>query len=128
MAKLSELVKTNLNKDTISIQGTPIPVVFTMRSFPFIEQAYGKKYVIFEKELNTMMSKENLLMGHRETKLMYSLVYGMVRSGGTDCTPSELEGSIPFADLPDIFDKVVGIFNNQNFQKSDMDRMKTEKK
>lgn len=128
MAKLSSLVNTKLNKDTIKIQGVNIPVVFTMRSFPFVEQAYGKQYVIFEKELNAMMTGKDFVMGHKQTKLMYALVYGMVRTAGTDCTLSEIEGSIPFSELPDIFEKVMGIFNNQIFQKTDLERIKTEKK
>jgi len=128
MAKLSNLVNTSLNKEVIKIQGVAIPVIFTMRSFPFVEQAYGKQYLFFEKELNNMMSNKNQTMGHKETKLMYALVYAMVRTGGTECTLSEIEGSISFSDLPDIFEKVMGIFNNQTFQKTDMERIKTAKK
>lgn len=128
MAKLSNLVNTNLNKDTIKIQGVDIPVIFTMRSFPFVEQAYGKQYVIFEKELNSIMTGKDMIMGHKETKLMYALVYAMVRTGGTDCTLREIEGSIPFGELPAIFEKVLSIFNNQTFQQKDIDRIKTEKK
>jgi len=128
MAKLSNLVNTSLNKDTIKIQGVEIPVIFTMRSFPFVEQGYGKQYVVFEKELNSMMSGKDLVMGHKETKLMYALIYSMVRTAGTECTLREIENSIPFSELPNIFEKVISIFNNQTFQKTDMKRIKTEKK
>lgn len=128
MAKLSNLVNTKLNKDTVQIQGVDIPVIFTMRSFPFIEQAYGKQYAIFERDLNTIMTGKDFLMGHKETKLMYALIYGMIRTGGTECTPYELESSIPIGDLVEIFKKALEIFNNQTFQKKDMDRIKTEKK
>jgi uncharacterized protein YjhX (UPF0386 family) len=128
LAKLSDLVNVNINRDTIKIQGVDIPVIFTMKSFPFVEEAYGKPYHIFEKDLNRMLQKGNIRLGKNEIKLMSALIYAMVRSGGTECTPKELEGSIPISDLSGVFQTVLNIFNNQMFQKEDMDKMKTEKK
>jgi len=128
LAKLSDLVNVNINRDTIQIQGVSIPVIFTMKSFPYIEEAYGKPYHIFEKDINRMLQKGRLTLGKKEVRLMNALIYAMVRSGGTECTPKELEGSIPLSDLPDIFKTVFNIFNNQMFQKEDMDKIKTEKK
>lgn len=128
MAKLSDLVNVNINKDTIRIQGVSIPVIFTMKSFPFVEEAYGKAYHIFEKDINKMLVNGTVILGKKETKLMYALIYAMVKSGGTDCTPYELENSIPIADLEGIFQTVLDIFNRQNFQKEDMEKIKTEKK
>ena len=58
---------------------------------------------------------------------MRSLIYAMMRSGGTECTPTEVKNSIPLYDLPDIFKVVFNIFNNQNFQHSDMEKLKQEK-
>ncbi|MED3792124.1 hypothetical protein P4571_06705 [Niallia alba] len=128
MAKLSDLVNVNINRDTIRIQGVSIPVIFTMKSFPFVEEAYGKAYHIFEKDINKMLVNGTVILGKKETKLMYALIYAMVKSGGTDCTPYELENSIPIADLEGIFQTVLDIFNRQNFQKEDMEKIKTEKK
>ncbi|NEX77372.1 hypothetical protein G4Z05_00450 [Bacillus thermocopriae] len=128
MAKLSDLVNVNINRDTIKIQDVDIPVIFTMKSFPFVEEAYGKPYHIFEKDLNRMLQKGTVKLGKNETRLMSALIYAMVRSGGTECTPKELEGSIPISDLSGVFQTVLNIFNNQMFQKEDMDKMKTEKK
>jgi len=128
LAKLSDLVNVNINRDTIQIQGVSIPVIFTMKSFPYIEEAYGKPYHIFEKDINRMLQKGRLTLGKKEVRLMNALIYAMVRSGGTDCTPSEIENAIPLSDLPDIFKTVFNIFNNQMFQKEDMDKIKTEKK
>jgi hypothetical protein len=99
-----------------------------MKSFPYIEEAYGKPYHIFEKDINRMLQKGRLTLGKKEVRLMNALIYAMVRSGGTDCTPSEIENAIPLSDLPDIFKTVFNIFNNQMFQKEDMDKIKTEKK
>lgn len=128
MAKLSDLVNVNINRDTIKIQNVDIPVIFTMKSFPYVEEAYGKPYHVFEKDLNRMLAKGKVTLGKNEIRLMSALIYAMVRSGGTECTPKELEGAIPLSDLPGIFQTVLSIFNNQMFQKEDMDKIKTEKK
>ncbi|KLV26212.1 phage protein [Niallia circulans] len=128
MARLSDLVNVNINRDEIKIQGVSIPVIFTMKSFPFVEEAYGKAYHIFEKDIHKMLTTGTVVLGKKETKLMYSLIYAMVKSGGTDCTPYELENSIPIADLEGIFQTVLDIFNRQNFQTEDMEKIKTEKK
>lgn len=124
MAKLKDLVNVNINRDTITIQGKKIPVIFSMLAFPYIEEAYGKPYHVFEKDLNIMLRKGKVRLGKNELRLMYSLIYAMVRAGGTECTPKELEGAIPFSDLHSIFETVLNIFNNQHFQKEDMDKLK----
>jgi len=128
MAKLSDLVNVNINRNTIRIQGVEIPVIFTMKSFPYIEEAYGKPYHVWERDVNRMLQKGTVQLGKKETNLMYALIYAMIRSGGTECTPKEIEGAIPLSDLPDIFQTALNIFNNQNFQKSDIEKLKTEKK
>lgn len=128
MTKLSDLINVKINQDTIKIQGVEIPVIFTFKSFPFIEEAYGKEYGAFEKDINEMMKTGKVSLGKKEVKLMNALIYAMVKSGGTDCTPFEIETSIPISDLPDIFRTALGIFNNQNFQFADMEKLKTEKK
>lgn len=128
MAKLSDLINININRDTIKIQGVEIPVIFTMKSFVYVEEAYGKPYHIFEKEINVMLEKGEVQLGKNEIKLMNALIYAMVRSGGTTCTPYELERSIPLNDLPGIFEITLKIFNNQNFQKVDQEKIKEEKK
>lgn len=128
MAKLSDLVNVNINRDEIKIQGQSIPVIFTFKSFPYVEEAYGKPYHIFEKDLHRMLQKGKISLGKNEVRLMNALIYAMVRGGGTDCTPYELENSIPLRDLPGIFEVAFKIFNEQNFQKSDEDKLKKEKK
>ncbi|OAK72689.1 hypothetical protein [Lederbergia galactosidilytica] len=128
MAKLKDLVNVNINRNTIKIQGVEIPVIFTFESFPYLEQAYGKPYHVFEKDLNAMMKKGRVTLGKNEFKLMKALIYAMVRSGGTDCTVHELEGAISIDDLPGVFQVVLGIFQNQIFQAEDAKKIKTEKK
>ena len=128
MAKLRDLVNVDINRDTIKIQGVEIPVIFTFKAFPFVEEAYGKPYHVFEKDLNNMMKKGHLKLGKNETRLMSSLIYAMVRAGGTETTPTELESSIPVSDLLGIFTVVLRIFGDQQFQAEDMEKIKEEKK
>ncbi|MEN1934967.1 hypothetical protein AAIE21_04990 [Paenibacillus sp. 102] len=128
MARLSDLVNVDINRNTIKIQKAEIPVIFTMESFPYLEEAYGKPYHEFQKEMNDMLKTGTVTMGKNETRLMYILIYSMVRSGGTECTLNEIKGSIPLNDLPDIFQAVFDIFNNQDFQAEDMEKLKQEKK
>lgn len=128
MAKLSDLINIKINQDTIRVQGVDIPVVFTFKSFPLIEEAYGEPYGVFEKEINGMLATGQVVLGPKEIKLMNALVYAMIKSGGTDCSVEEIESAIPISDLPGIFQTALNIFNNQNFQKSDMNLIKNEKK
>ncbi|WP_371069141.1 hypothetical protein [Sediminibacillus sp. JSM 1682029] len=128
MAKLSELVNVNANRDTIKIQGVDIPVIFTFKSFPYVEEAYGKSYEVFEKDINRMLKQGKITLGKKEIKLMNALIYAMVKSAGTDCTPYEIENAIPIDDLPDIFTVAFDLFQGQSFQNSDMEKLKTEKK
>lgn len=128
MARLSDLVNVDINRDTITIQKVEFPVIFTFESFPYVEEAYGKPYEEFEKELQEMLGKSDLVMGEYEVRLMRVLIYAMMRSGGTECTLEEVKGSIPLHDLPNVFQAVINIFSNQNFQFEDMEKLKTEKK
>lgn len=128
MAKLRDLVNVNINRNNIKIQGVDIPVIFTFESFPYLEEAYGKPYHVFEKDMRVMLGKGKVTLGKNESRLIRALVYSMIRSGGTDCTLHELEGAMPVQDLPGIFDVIFPIFNNQTFQKSDAQRIKQEKK
>lgn len=128
MAKLSDLVNININRETIIIQGVEIPVMFTFKSFPYVEEAYGKPYEVFEKELNDMMKDGKVILDKKAIRIMNCLIFAMIKSAGTDCTLYEIENAIPVSDLPAIFQVALNIFNNQNFQDSDMKRIKKEKK
>ncbi|MDA2578253.1 hypothetical protein PDR31_01680 [Bacillus cereus] len=128
MARLSDLVNVDINLNKIKIQGVEIPVIFTFESFPYVEESYGKPYHEFEKEMNEMLAKGEFSLGEQEAKLMRSLIYAMVRSGGTECTPTEIKNAIPLYDIPGIFQVVFEIFNGQNFQIEDMEKLKKEKK
>ncbi|WP_433774916.1 hypothetical protein [Bacillus wiedmannii] len=128
MARLSDLVNVDINRNTIKIQKAEIPVIFSMESFPYLEEAFGKPYHEFQKEMNDMLKTGTVTIGKNEIRLMYILIYTMMRSGGTECTIEEVKGSIPLNDLPDVFKAVFEIFNNQDFQAEDMEKLKLEKK
>ncbi|PEZ94193.1 hypothetical protein CN374_00140 [Bacillus cereus] len=128
MARLSELVNVDINRNKIKIQKAEIPVVFTFESFPYLEEAFGKPYHEFQKEMNDMLQTGTVTMGKNEIRLMYILIYTMMRTGGTECTLEEVKGSIPLNDLPGVFQSVFEIFNNQDFQAEDMEKLKQEKK
>lgn len=129
MAKLSDLINVNINRETIDIQGVEFPIIFSFIAFPYIEEAYGKEYTDFEREMREMLEDEKgLRMGRKEIRLMRVLIYAMLRAGGTETTMEELEGAIPVPDLPGIFQKALDIFSRQQAQKEDMERIKTEKK
>ena len=124
MAKLKDLVNININRDFITVQGAEIPVIFTMESFPYIEEAYGKGYQAFERDLNALLQKgSGATIGELELKIVRSLIYGMVHAGGTECTPDELRNAIPISEISGIFEKVLEIFTNQIFQASDQQKL-----
>lgn len=129
MARLKDLVNVDINRDTICIQGVDIPILFDMQSFAFVTEAYDKPYTVFENDINRMLKTGKVQLGKNELRLMHSLIYAMIRSGGTECTPEEIRGSIPISDLQGIFQKVLNVYQSQNFQKTDIDRLKgTESK
>ncbi|MBH0166279.1 hypothetical protein IHV12_15255 [Fictibacillus sp. 7GRE50] len=128
MARFSDLVNVNINRDTIKVQGVEIPVIFTIKSFAYVEEAYGEPYHVFEKDLYAMLEKGKVKLGVEEIRAINTLVYAMIRSGGTEATFEEIETAIPPSDLPQVFKVVIGIFNNQNFQRSDMAKIKNTKK
>lgn len=122
-AKLKDLINVNINRDKITIQGVQLPVIFTMEAFAYVEEAYGASYVQYEKDLNELLNTGQVSMGKKELKIINALIYGMVRAGGTETTPEELESSIPLQDKPAIFQSVLNIFNNQIFQASDVQKI-----
>ena len=126
MARLSDLVNININLNTIKIQGVDIPVIFTFESFPYVEESYGKPYHEFEKEMNGMVSQGSFSLGKRsEIDAVFNLRNGT--KWGTECTPTEIKHAIPLYDVPGIFQVVWDIFNHQNFQHADMEKLKQEK-
>ncbi|MBC2367835.1 hypothetical protein HBP99_04270 [Listeria booriae] len=128
MAKLNTLINTKINQDTVSIQGVDIPVIFTMESMEYIQEAYGEDYALFEAKLNAMMTRDVVHATGDNLKIIRSLIYAMVRSGGTECTLQELTNAIPFKDISGVYDTVFKIFQSQNFQEEDLNKIVNTKK
>ena len=128
MANLKDLINVNINRDSINIQGVDIPILFDMQSFAFVAEAYGKPYHIFEKDINDMLKDGKVQLNEKELKIIHSLIYAMIKSGGTETTPEELRGAIPIHDLQNIFQKVLDTYQMQDFQKTDLDKLKQSPK
>ena len=128
MANLKDLINVNINRDVITIQGVDIPILFNMESFAFVTEAYGKPYHIFENDINKMLVNGKVKMHRNELKIVHSLIYAMIRSGGTYTTVKELEGAIPLNDLEGIFQKVLDTYQMQDFQKTDLNKLKNTPK
>ncbi|WP_413508890.1 hypothetical protein [Carnobacterium maltaromaticum] len=124
MAKLSDLVRIDggENSGSILIQDQRIPVVFSVECMEHIGDVYGADYAVFERDMNKMLTASNgkLRVTKENLKIIRALIYGMVRSGGTECTPDELYSSIPFNQLTAIYSVCMGIFTNQAFQEEDL--------
>ncbi|MBF0021166.1 hypothetical protein HAX41_13605 [Enterococcus faecalis] len=128
MAKLRDLVNVNVNVDHIKIQGEKIPIMFSMSALDYIQEAYGKPYPVFERDLNNMMKQKQVTLRGNELKLIRSLMYGMVRAGGTECTIKELEGAIAINEIVSAYETVMDVFMNGNFQQKDLETVKKQPK
>lgn len=121
MARLSDLVNIELNIDHIKIQNEQIPISFGMDAMEYIADVYGEDYSVFEKDLNNeFVGKEAIVANRKNMKIIRALIYGMVRSGGTECTPEELQRSIPFSQVTDIYQVCLDVFMSQNFEEKDL--------
>ncbi|EUJ41978.1 hypothetical protein [Brochothrix campestris] len=119
MAKLSDLVNVSHNSDVVTIQKAEIPISFGMESMEYIGDVYGE-YAQFERDINEFLKEGTITFKSSTLKIIRALIYGMVRSGGTECTPEELNASMPFNTLPAIFETCLDVFTRQNFQESDL--------
>lgn len=130
MAKLEDLVNTGKIGKTITLHGigkdggdVELPVMFTMGTLDYVAEAYGKSFAQFEKDMNKMMGKPILMKG-KELKVLNALIYGVVRSGGTETTSDELARIIPFGDMNSVTQTVMDVFNASYFQSKDVGKLK----
>ncbi|WP_461213871.1 hypothetical protein [Lacticaseibacillus sp. GG6-2] len=120
MARLSELVK--LRETTyLTIQGVKVPAMFTFDSINAIESAYGQGYKKFERDLNAMMKYHTINIRDKKVQhLVWSLVYGLLIGGGTECTYQEMNLAVPFSQIPQVIKEAMDILNAQDFQLDDI--------
>ncbi|MBE9390332.1 hypothetical protein [Vagococcus salmoninarum] len=121
MARLKDLVNVDLNTDFILVQDTQLPINFGMDAMEYIADIYGEDYSVFEKDLNEEFTgKESIKATRKNMKIIRALIYGMVRSGGTECSPKELQNSIPFSQVSNIYQICLDVFMSQNFEEQDL--------
>lgn len=121
MARLKDLVNVEQNIDYIQVQNVKIPISFGMDAMEFIADVYGEDYSVFERDLNQeFVGKEAIQATSTNMKIIRAMIYGMVRSGGTDCSPQELQQSIPFSQISAIYDVCLNVFMAQNFEEQDL--------
>ncbi|MCW3778512.1 hypothetical protein DA798_09625 [Lactobacillus sp. PFC-70] len=118
MARLSDLVHLS-DQTFIHIQGQKVPAMLNFTSINAIEEAYGKGYAQFEKDLNTMLKRKVVKNDRKTMNLVWSLVYGLLIGGGTECTFDEMNRAIPFADVPNVVGEALAIMKKQGFQDAD---------
>lgn len=126
MAKLSDLINVEGHQTTVLIGNAPIPVAFTMETMSYVAEAYGTTYKVFERDMNKMMKKKSVEPGPNEVKIINCLLYGMVRTGGTETTPEELKNSIPFYQIGEVFTKAMEVFTNSQFDEKDLKKLKDD--
>ncbi|SLN00275.1 Phage protein [Brachybacterium faecium] len=119
MAKLSDLVNVNHNVNNITVQEASIPIAFTMETMEFIGDVYGD-YAKFEEDINNFLAAGSITFNAENFKIIRALIYGMIRSGGTECTHKELSNSIPFNQLVPTFQACLEVFTAQNFEVEDL--------
>lgn len=121
MARLSDLINVENNLRHITVQDAKIPIHFGMDAMEYIADIYEDDYSVFEQDLSTEFTGKNKVEASRKNmKIIRALIYGMVRSGGTECTPEELHRSIPFSQLPGVYETCLNVFMEQNFSVDDL--------
>jgi len=128
MAKLKDLLpKVTTDKSTITIQGVKLPVAFTMMSMEYVQEAYGKSFQQFQSDFDKILNKKNVTLGPKELRLVNSLIYAMVRTGGTETTVDELMNAIPFNEMQSVYTAAMKIFNTSFFQTEDAEKLGAKK-
>ena len=72
--------------------------------------------ILFLKRFESNVTKDQVTLRGNELKIIRSLMYGMVRAGGTECTIKELEGAIAINEIVSAYETVMDVFVNGNFQ------------
>ncbi len=127
MAKLKDLLPKRRETDTIEIQGVEIPVVFNFQTIEYVSEAYGKSFQQLSNDMADFGGKKTSTLDTKMLNIMKSLLYGMVRSGGTETTPDELLNAIPFTELPRIFKQISELFSSGYFQTEDTEKIVGDK-
>ncbi|MBO0467933.1 hypothetical protein JZO73_10360 [Enterococcus plantarum] len=129
MAKLSDygiIVDDLTNSQTVTIQGHDFPIVFTMETMEYIADIYGGDYSKFEDDMNVMIEKSNGEINSKnltapDLKIMRALIYGMLKTGGLDESPSTIFKFLGMnSSVLEIYAVCMEIFSDQSFQVEDL--------
>lgn len=133
MAKLSDYgfnVENLENTAKCVIRGQEFPVAFTMETMEYIADIYGGDYAQFEADMNTMLKKSNgritsSNLAASDLKIMRSLIYGMLRTGGLDESSETIFNFLGMSgDVLSIYSVCMEIFTRQAFQVEDLKKSK----
>lgn len=133
MAKLSDygiIVDDLKNSQTVTIQGHEFPIVFTMETMEYIADIYGGDYSQFEHDMNEMINKcdgeiSSKNLNAADLKIMRSLIYGMLRTGGLDEEPGTIYKFLGMnGSVLEIYAACMEIFSDQSFQVEDLKKSK----
>lgn len=134
MAKLIDLIPevSDENQEFIELPSkngpVRLPIRFTMQTMDYISHAYGAPFVKILKDIEKMDTKGENAIDSRMIRLMKALIYGVVRSGGTETTPNELADAIPISLMEEIFEKAMALFEKNYFQEEDTRKIKENDK
>ncbi|KAF1295187.1 hypothetical protein BAU15_05390 [Enterococcus sp. JM4C] len=123
-------VKDLKNAAEVTIRGQKFPIAFTMETMEYIADIYDDDYSKFEEETNRMLkskgdriSSADLTAG--DLKIMRSLVYAMLRTGGLEDSPEDIFIFLGMSqNIIDIYGVCMEIFSDQTFQVADIKKSK----
>lgn len=118
------------NSRVVNIKGYDFPVVFTMETMEYIADVYGEDYSKFENDMNLLINKSDGEINSRnltpaDLKIMRSLIYGMLRTGGLEEDPQTIFKFLGMnGDVLQAYGACMEIFSNQKFQVEDLKKSK----
>lgn len=118
------------NIRVISIKGHEFPVVFTMETMEFIADIYDGDYSQFENDMNDFLKKSGgqINSGNlspSDLKIMRSLIYGMLRTGGLEESPETIFKFLGMSgEILEAYGACMEIFTDQAFQVEDLKKSK----
>lgn len=134
MARLADYgiqVSDFSNTRKVAIQGHEFPVTFTMETMEYIADIYDGDYSEFENDMNAMLKKSDGKLTSRnlspsDLKIMRSLIYGMLRTGGLDENPKTIFQFLGMnGDVLSAYAACMEIFSAQTFQVEDIKKSTT---
>ncbi|MCO7180450.1 hypothetical protein NH621_04540 [Lactococcus formosensis] len=133
MAKLSDYgfnVENLENTAKCIIREKEFPIAFTMETMEYIADIYGGDYSQFEADMNAMLKKSegritSSNLASSDLKIMRSLIYGMLRTGGLDESSETIFAFLGMSgDVLSIYSVCMEIFTRQAFQVEDLKKSK----